>query len=141
MSDNIKLIIEIPKPMYENVQNGTYCGTLYEELKNGIPLDSVKAEIKEKCDRIDDIARANIYQYAPHREIQDLLCEILASIGNTESDLKGWTTEEMLEQIRKENNDNPEDISCDHYDRSSGDDCCGNCEDHKRQSKEQKQQA
>ena len=39
-ADTVKLIIEIPKPMYENVQNGTYCGTLYKELKNGMPLDS-----------------------------------------------------------------------------------------------------
>ena len=45
MSEKVKLIIEIPKPMYESVQNGTYCGTLYEELKNGVPLDDVKAEI------------------------------------------------------------------------------------------------
>ena len=50
MSDTVKLIIEIPKPMYENVQNGTYCGTLYEELKNGIPLDDVKAEIDQSPD-------------------------------------------------------------------------------------------
>lgn len=34
----MKLIIEIPNEMYECVQNGTYCGTLYEELKNGTPL-------------------------------------------------------------------------------------------------------
>ena len=45
MSDTVRLIIEIPKPMYENVQNGTYCGTLYKELKNGTPLDDVKAEM------------------------------------------------------------------------------------------------
>ncbi len=45
MSDTVKIIIEIPKPMHESVQNGTYCGTLYEELKNGVPLDDVKAEI------------------------------------------------------------------------------------------------
>lgn len=45
MSDNIKLVIEIPKPMYESVLNGTYCGTLYKELKNGTPLDDVKAEM------------------------------------------------------------------------------------------------
>ena len=50
MSDTVKLIIEIPKPMYESVQNGTYCGTLYKELKNGIPLDDVKAEIRELRD-------------------------------------------------------------------------------------------
>ena len=29
---------------------------------------------------------------------------------------KGWTTEELLEQIRKENNGNPEDTGCDHND-------------------------
>ena len=40
MSETVKLIIERPKPMYENVQDGTYCGTLYKELKNGMPLDS-----------------------------------------------------------------------------------------------------
>lgn len=48
MSDTVKLIIEIPKPMYESVQNGTYCGTLYEELKNGIPLDENKGEWLDK---------------------------------------------------------------------------------------------
>lgn len=48
MSDKVKLIVEIPKLMYESVQNGTYCGTLYEELKNGIPLDddSDRAEVQ-----------------------------------------------------------------------------------------------
>ena len=34
----MKLIIDIPDKMYETVQNGTYCGTLYENLKNGTPL-------------------------------------------------------------------------------------------------------
>lgn len=89
MSDNIKLVIEIPKKEYEAFKEliainiGGRCSgkgiiqTCLNAVKNGIPLDSVKAEIKEKCDSIDDIARANIYQYAPHREIQDLLCEIL----------------------------------------------------------------
>lgn len=50
-------------------------------------IEDLKAEIKEKCDRIDDIARANIYQYAPHREIQDLLCEILTSIDNGKGEI------------------------------------------------------
>ena len=34
----IELVIKIPEEMYQNVLNGTYCGTLYEELKNGTPL-------------------------------------------------------------------------------------------------------
>ena len=78
----MKLIIDIPDNEYK--QNKHY----YDSVYHGIPLDSVKAEIKKKCDSIDDIARANMYQYAPHREIQDLLCEIIASIDNAESEVK-----------------------------------------------------
>lgn len=92
MSDKVKLIIEIPKKVFEARKIGEISPwvtvPILDAVQNGIPLNSIKAEIKEKCDSIDDIARANIYQYAPHREIQDLLCEILASIGNTESEGK-----------------------------------------------------
>lgn len=89
MSDKVKLIIEIPRNEYEYTCERTLSDrSIWDDaIRNGIPLDSVKAEIKEKCDRIDDIARANIYQYAPHREIQDLLCEILDNIGKT--DMRG----------------------------------------------------
>lgn len=31
----MQIVIDIPEEMYKNVLNGTYCGTLYEELKNG----------------------------------------------------------------------------------------------------------
>lgn len=103
MSDTVKVIIEIPQKVFEARKMGEISPwvtvPILDAVQNGIPLDSVKAEIKEKCDRIDDIARANIFQYAPHREIQDLLCEILASIG--------WTTEEMMEQIRAEREEKP----------------------------------
>ena len=34
----MKMVIEIPDKMYKTVQDGTYCGSLYEELKNGISL-------------------------------------------------------------------------------------------------------
>lgn len=34
----MKIVIDIPDQMYERVLDGTYCGTLYEELKNGTPL-------------------------------------------------------------------------------------------------------
>jgi hypothetical protein len=34
----MKIVIDISEEMYQNVLNGTYCGTLYEELKNGTPL-------------------------------------------------------------------------------------------------------
>lgn len=52
MSDTVKLIIEIPKAMYDSVQNGTYCGNLYKELKNGTPLDDVKPENKEETEEM-----------------------------------------------------------------------------------------
>lgn len=92
MSDNVKLVVTLSKGQYEILKN-IQCGSIGSRMivnavMNGIPLDTVKAEIKEKCDRIDDIARANIYQYAPHREIQDLLCEILESIDKAESEEK-----------------------------------------------------
>ena len=34
----MQIVIDIPEEMYQNVLNGTYCGTLYEELKKGTPL-------------------------------------------------------------------------------------------------------
>lgn len=34
----MKLIIKIDDEMYQNVLNDIYCGTLYKELKNGIPI-------------------------------------------------------------------------------------------------------
>lgn len=44
----MKLIIDIPDEMYQNVLNGTYCGTLYKELKNGIPQETV-TEFADRC--------------------------------------------------------------------------------------------
>ena len=79
MSDTVKLIIEIPKPMYESIQNGTYCGTLYEELKNGIPLDDVKAEIREQQKEYQEWGWA----------FDDVL-EILDNIGKDCRDCKKW---------------------------------------------------
>ena len=32
----MKIIIDIPDEVYESVQNGTYCGSLYEELKKAV---------------------------------------------------------------------------------------------------------
>ena len=35
----MKLVIDIPKEVYKCVMDGTYCGTLYEYLKNGVPVE------------------------------------------------------------------------------------------------------
>lgn len=34
----MKIVIDIREEVYKCVMDGTYCGTLYEELKNGTPL-------------------------------------------------------------------------------------------------------
>ena len=38
-------------------------------------LDKIRAEIEPKCDRINSIA--SVLPYTAHREIQELLCEIM----------------------------------------------------------------
>ena len=49
MSDTVKLIIEIPKAEYELIVGDEACGLnpLTRAIAHGIPLDDVKAEIKE----------------------------------------------------------------------------------------------
>lgn len=58
MSDTVKLIIEIPKDYYEvlskteviltSQRSGkTFMSVIYSAVKNGIPLDDVKAEIAD----------------------------------------------------------------------------------------------
>ena len=90
MSDTVKLIIEIPKEEYEYIKalsDVAIAPNTYSILvKNGIPLDTVKAEIKEKCDNINHIT--SHLPYSTHRFVQELLCEILASIDNEESEDK-----------------------------------------------------
>lgn len=34
----MQIVIDIPEEVYKCVMDGTYCGTLYEELKTGTPL-------------------------------------------------------------------------------------------------------
>lgn len=66
MSDTVNLIIEIPKPMYENIQNGTFCGTLYKELKKAKLYETV-TEFADRCrecgrEKVLDKIRAEIEQ-------------------------------------------------------------------------------
>ena len=89
MSDTVKLIIEIPKPMYESVQNGTYCGNLYEELKNGTPLDENKGEwILKQRGKFVDIACSKcgyvrIKDYAYNYTVEELKKEVDEDITKT----------------------------------------------------------
>ena len=60
-----------------------------KSIVNGKPLDSVldeiRAEIELKCDRINSLA--SVLPYTAHREIQELLCEIM-NLCKTESEDK-----------------------------------------------------
>lgn len=41
----MKLIIEIPEEVYKTVQDGSYCGSLYEELKAAMPYNAPTVEL------------------------------------------------------------------------------------------------
>ena len=83
----MKLIIDISDNLYNVIkldEYGLHKGKMYDIIRNGTPLNNVKAEIEKKCDRINSIA--SVLRYPQHREIQELLCEILESIDNAESE-------------------------------------------------------
>lgn len=90
MDDKVKIIMEIPKDVYAECQEHKYFPDTGEELfnavKNATSLDSVKAEIKEKCDNINHIT--SHLPYSTHRFVQEVLCLILEIIDNAESEAK-----------------------------------------------------
>jgi hypothetical protein len=53
----MKLVIDIPKEVYKCVMDGTYCGPLYEELKNSAPVDTRGDCISRQAviDRINEL--------------------------------------------------------------------------------------
>lgn len=65
-----------------------YVGKLEKEQEP--ILDKIRAEIEPKCDRINSLA--SVLPYTAHREIQELLCEIMdlckAEIESQESENK-----------------------------------------------------
>lgn len=75
-----KIVIEIDEADREDIGNIHF---VREDLKfkigkaimNGTPLEKIKAEIEPKCDRINSLV--SVLPYTAHREIQELLCEIM----------------------------------------------------------------
>ena len=66
MSDTVKLIIELPKTTYEDLKQGKIYSSLCEApqgvvegIRDGIPLDNVKAEIEEKISHYDHFQGSN----------------------------------------------------------------------------------
>lgn len=52
----MKLIIDIPEQMYLNAKADILCGAdiLVSAIKNGIPLDKIRTEIRKHCERYMD---------------------------------------------------------------------------------------
>lgn len=72
-------------------RNGEVSETQIEVVKDVIPLsviEKIKAEIEPKCDRINSLA--SVLPYTAHREIQELLCEIM-DLCKTESEVEDAT--------------------------------------------------
>lgn len=73
----MQIVIEIPDKMYESVQDGTYCGTLYKELKNGKPLPKGRGVYGELITKEQAIELVEFYQMNPqHFNFVDLIDEI-----------------------------------------------------------------
>lgn len=85
MSDTVKLIIEIPKETYLGIRGGYVIKNttkITKVIKNGIPLDDVKAEIMAKHFSIvekTDFDNGRTYGY-------DECLSILDNIGKGESE-------------------------------------------------------
>lgn len=80
-----------------------------ERTMNKLPSVSTEnpntSEIEKKCDRINSLA--SVLPYAPHREIQELLCEIMdlckvESEEISDRNLKMWKEIFAEERRRKE---------------------------------------
>lgn len=86
MTDKVKLIIEIPKKEYEAfkaliaINMGGRCSgkgiiqTCLNAVKNGIPLDDVKAEIKAMFPPSGD------WMYDEECEHEHTVCEVLSDV-------------------------------------------------------------
>lgn len=62
MTDTVKLIIEIPKSIYESVQKKTYCGSVYPYLEKAIPLPKGHGKIGD-IDELHNIFKSACNAY------------------------------------------------------------------------------
>lgn len=73
----MKLVIDIPDEQYESVMNGTWCGPLYEELKNGVPVEP------EKCRDTGEISDG----YHTFNQLYHQRAILFAAIVNQNKDI------------------------------------------------------
>lgn len=88
----MKIIIDVTENLYETINNdkyGVHNGRVYDIIRNGTPLDDVKAEIG-KCKTRDElqISERDIKSKLMISTIYCNIMEILDSIGKAESEDK-----------------------------------------------------
>jgi hypothetical protein len=72
----MKLVIDIHEKDYMSIIYRRYVSSgAVDAIMHGTPLNDLKSDIEPKCDRINSLA--SVLPYTAHREIQELLCEIM----------------------------------------------------------------
>lgn len=89
MSDTVQLIVTLSKGQYEHLKNIQYGGIaariIFNAVKNGIPLEDVKAEIdKQEFAHHQGLT----HWYMTPSEVKSVVFEILDNIGKAESEDK-----------------------------------------------------
>jgi hypothetical protein len=73
----MKLIIDIPEEKYKTIQEGMYCGMLdadlYRDIKNGIPLDKLRAEISDFEEEVFQRPNTDYSDYAAVRHCLEII--------------------------------------------------------------------
>ena len=92
MSDTVKLIIEIPKETYKTITADKYAiyDKMYYSIKNGLTLDSVKAEIEKQIKRDFAFAETETLKVPCHYGIANGLQNAIRFLDNIgkESEVK-----------------------------------------------------
>lgn len=85
MSIRVKVVIEIYEDAYkyclltkdeDKNDMGFFTSHILEAVANGTHLSEIRAEVKEKCNGINEMVEGEL-SYPLHRGIQSLLCDIL----------------------------------------------------------------
>lgn len=66
----VDALMELPPQIENDLISAIRHGKSLDDV-----LDEIRAEIEPKCDRINSLA--SVLPYTAHREIQELLCEIM----------------------------------------------------------------
>jgi hypothetical protein len=73
----MKLVIDIHEKDYMSIIYRRYVSSgAVDAIMHGTPLNDLKSDIETKCDRINSLTSI-LLPYTIHREIQELLCEIM----------------------------------------------------------------